>query len=185
MVRFCPYCGRNLPSDAKMCLFCEKTLAMHDDMVYEPYNIEQKTNDKKINKRSLLVFLVASILIIAAVAISTTVYFFLSGKTDESPQIIPIPNIHFTQYTTDNKLTVTMTGSENLQWMDFTVSCNVNYSLIRSNGTVIYQQTDLGNWTYTGVHGLELGDQFILDDAGTITITHKPTNTLFGPWTFN
>ena len=150
-----------MPSDARMCPYCGKTLAMHEGIIHEP-NVQPKQNDKTL----LIVIAVVLILIIGIVAVSATVYVYVSGMIDTAPSQI-IPMIHLTADTDARTLRVSYAYSYSdgdLQWSDFVITGSCDTSAL-------------------GIYVLQ--NDIITDCSGTVTIRHTPTNSLIGTWTFN
>jgi len=160
MTRFCPSCGRNIPPDARMCPYCGKTLAMHEGIIHNQQDVKQK-NDKTL----LIVILVVLILIIGIVAVSATIYVYVSGMNGPTPPQMT-PNIGFTADKDAGTLRVTYVytySDEELRWSDFEITGNCDTSTL-------------------GIYVLQ--NDLITDCSGAITIIHTPTNSLIGTWTF-
>ena len=179
MTRYCPYCGRAVPDDARICSYCGKTLGMHEGIRQAPYPGGQKKNDNTL----LIVIAVVLIVIIVFVAIGATIYVYVSGMIGGPPHQIT-PSMYLVPDNTNNILTVVDISQGNLQWKDFIISYDTSYSLTRSDGTEIHRQISSGAWTYMGAAYVEIGDRFTFDDIGTFSIIHRSTGMLIYTWTF-
>jgi predicted nucleic acid-binding Zn ribbon protein len=159
MARFCPSCGRNISTDARICPYCSKTLAMHEGILSDQQGIKQKSD-----KTLLIVLLVILVVIIGiVVAVPLTSYFYVRDMIGPPPQMTP--NIRLTRDIAARTLTVMYADyNEDLPWSDFEISGDCD---------------TLGLGTYV------LQGDTITDCSGTITIRHRPTNSLIGVWEFN
>jgi len=156
MVRYCPFCGRSAPNDARLCAYCGKMIPIHE----APIIAEQ---EPKKDKTALIIVLVVVILLIVPIAISAAVYVYVSGMIGPSPSTGNMPSVYFLPNYTDNTLTVMSTES-NLKWDDFSIVGICNTS---------------GLGTY-----VTFGDM-LTNCSGQIIITYESTGVTTGTWTFS
>jgi len=115
MTRLCPYCGRNIQYDARFCPYCEKTLAIHEGMIHESYDVQQK-NDKTL----WIVLVIVLVVIIVPIAIAATLYVYFSGILPPSSiNVTPDIDIKATGYASSaNNATIVINSvsGENTYW---------------------------------------------------------------------
>ena len=162
MVRYCQSCGRAAPNDAVLCPYC----GVQIDQSKSPVILDQKPA-RKDNKIIIIVAIVV-ILLVAIPAIAATVYVYVSGMVGE-PDIEVLPNLFFIKDDIANTLTAANVEPATLRWNEIEITAD-------SGGS--FNTDGLLDNSY-----IKAGDQ-ITDCSGTITIIHKPTNSILGVWTF-
>ena len=156
---YCPYCNRLIPSDSNICPYC--TRQINQPLRNQPQNQIPMQPQKKNNNLIIIIVVVIAVLLIAIVAISATVYVYVSGNLGTPPEI-PI-SINFMKDNAERKMTVVAFDSDDSLWRDFEIKGNCDTSNLGPK--------------------VDLGDT-ITNCYETIIIIHIPTNTLIGQWEF-
>ncbi len=159
MTRFCPYCGRNMPDDARMCPYCGKTLAMHEGIRQSPYPIEQKKDNT-----ALIIAIVLILVIIIPIAIAATVYVYVSGMIGSSPMgATPEINMQASLYdSSDNNATIIidLVSGETAYWHSFYFNI---YDVTDGESLIQYTDYTISKPNYSPIN---VGDQIKITGEG-------------------
>ena len=138
-----------------------------------------KANRKFINADERAVSAVIGVILMVAitVAIAATVYVYVSGMLGGTQN--KAPNMAFNKETTPNKKIVLVSADSGLNWNTFTITYS-SVTGVRLNGA-----TALTSGSAMPAGTVTAGDYINVTGTGTISITHTPTNTLMGTWTWS
>ena len=140
---------------------------------------DMKANRKFKDADNAVSAVIGVILMVAiTVAIAATVYVYVSGMIGTSPETTP--NMQLVKDNTNKKLTVASADPGNLQWADF------NVTIVNTSANPDTYSYPVGTSPLTGT--ITAGAIITVGESGytyTVTIRHKPTNTLIGTWDFS
>ncbi len=147
MVKYCPYCGRNMPDDARICPYCNKMLGLHEGISQKPYTSTPEKKDKTV----LIIAVVLVVILILPVAIAATVYVYFSNMLEDSSEglaLAPMINIQVKEHSKNNAtISVSYIDKENILWstLEFEIKDmddnekleeNINYTIYKPNGHI-------------------------------------------------
>ena len=147
--------------------------------------MNMKANRKFVDGEEAVSAVIGVILMVAiTVAIAATVYVYVSGMMGGESEVTPVITFTQTDQSSVNKLTVVSADPTNLLWGDLEVqkAGAATATIVSGDGSTAYLDADVvtaGNIIdITATTGGDTG-------AYTISIRHKPSNTLIGDWDFN
>ena len=145
--------------------------------------MNMKANRKFVDGEEAVSAVIGVILMVAiTVAIAATVYVYVSGMMGTESEVTPVITFTQTDQASVNKLTVVSADPTNLEWGDLEVQVEGSPmpSIIGGDGTA-YATDEV----VTAGNIIDITLTSSSTGAYTVSIRHKPSNTLIGDWDFN
>ena len=131
-------------------------------------NMKANRKFREADERAVSAVIGVILMVAITVAIAATVYVYVSGMLGGGAQ--KAPSMAWNKETSPTRQLVLVSADPGLLWTDFSILLNGTTAIAAPGTTVTAGQ----NVVLTGAN----------HPYGTITITHKTTNTLMGTWTW-